>query len=471
MKLKKEADAILSYFIEPKEVEKNNLKIVDKIYDKYGEVSIGINHKYPLLSSIINKTMAIIPKNELDNLRDSNGLLLTNKEKSWISKKIKIKYVYDPDWKPFEWANEMNEHKGIIADLIKLIQYKSELIFIPVYSENWNGAIEKINRKEAVMYSGIGETSKRKKYMNFTKYNLYSVPYVFVSKKGNDYVNGFDDLKNKKVLVVENYSIHEILSKKRPDILFSLVQNTKEGIEKIKNGEADVMILNSATAKYYINILGYNDLKISYKTKYTLDIKIAIRKDFPKEALSIIDKTIKDISKKEFDDILYKWTEIVIRDKTDWVFIGEILAVIFVLLLFLYLNNRKLKSLVKEKTKDIQRQNRNIKEQKEELENLLSSFDKNVIFTKTDRNGIITHASEAFCILSGYSEEELIGRSHNILKHPDTPRHVYKRLWRSLEKGEAITLEMKNMKKDGTFYWVEGRFEPDYNKNGGACRV
>ena len=114
---------------------------------------------------------------------------------------------------------------------------------------------------------------------------------------------------------------------------------------------------------------------------------------------------------------------------------------------------------VDEKTKDL-------KEQKIELEKLLNSFDKNVIFSKTDLKGKITHVSEAFCKISGYKAEELIGKPHNIVRHPDMPQEVFKDLWSTIKSGSKWSGEVKNRKKYGGFYWVFSDIEPEYNHKG-----
>ncbi|MDD5717981.1 MAG: PAS domain S-box protein [Sulfuricurvum sp.] len=101
-----------------------------------------------------------------------------------------------------------------------------------------------------------------------------------------------------------------------------------------------------------------------------------------------------------------------------------------------------------------------------ELAKLLYSFDQNVIFSKTDLHGNITHASEAFCEISGYTYNELIGKPHNIVRHPDMEREVFKDLWESIRNGKKWQGEIKNKKKNGEYYWVLTKIEPEYNAQG-----
>ena len=80
--------------------------------------------------------------------------------------------------------------------------------------------------------------------------------------------------------------------------------------------------------------------------------------------------------------------------------------------------------------------------------------DHELIVSRTDMKGNITYANEIFCELSGYDEDELIGKPHSILRHPDMPTSVYKDLWDTLAKGERWEGVIKNLRKDKGFYWV-----------------
>src|SRR5574344_1033681 len=93
-------------------------------------------------------------------------------------------------------------------------------------------------------------------------------------------------------------------------------------------------------------------------------------------------------------------------------------------------------------------------------------LDNDVIFSRTDLNGIITHASSAFCKISGYTKDELLGQPHSIVRHPDMPKSTFKKIWDSLKAERKITVEIKNLRKDGSYYWVVADFEPEYDDLG-----
>jgi len=90
-----------------------------------------------------------------------------------------------------------------------------------------------------------------------------------------------------------------------------------------------------------------------------------------------------------------------------------------------------------------------------EIHRYSNTVNQYVITSATDIYGNITSVSQAFCDISGYSEEELLGKSHNIIRHPDMPNELYESLWKTIQSGKHWSGEIKNLKKDGSFYWVD----------------
>lgn len=77
-----------------------------------------------------------------------------------------------------------------------------------------------------------------------------------------------------------------------------------------------------------------------------------------------------------------------------------------------------------------------------------------LIVSRTDLKGNITYANETFARISGYEIDELIGKPHNIVRHPDMPSAIFKELWQTLKQGEIWRGYVKNLRKDGGYYWV-----------------
>jgi len=87
-------------------------------------------------------------------------------------------------------------------------------------------------------------------------------------------------------------------------------------------------------------------------------------------------------------------------------------------------------------------------------------YEGNVIISQTDLKGIITYANRMFCEISGYKSQELIGQPHNIIRHPDMPRGAFSKMWDTIQGGQAWNGLVKNLRKDGLYYWVDTEILP-----------
>lgn len=105
-------------------------------------------------------------------------------------------------------------------------------------------------------------------------------------------------------------------------------------------------------------------------------------------------------------------------------------------------------------------------EENKEMTELLEKFDTNVIASNTDLKGIITYASKAFCEISGYTPEELIGQPQSIVRHPDTPSQTFEELWKTIQSGQTWKGELKNKNKAGEAYWIDTSVSPNYDEYG-----
>jgi len=92
--------------------------------------------------------------------------------------------------------------------------------------------------------------------------------------------------------------------------------------------------------------------------------------------------------------------------------------------------------------------------------------DKQVILSRTDIHGRILKVSSAFCKMNGYKSSELVGQTHSILKHEDTPKEIIQDLWKTIKSGKIWIGEVKNIKKNREFYWVETTIYPNFDNMG-----
>lgn len=98
----------------------------------------------------------------------------------------------------------------------------------------------------------------------------------------------------------------------------------------------------------------------------------------------------------------------------------------------------------------------------------ISFGDDEIIVSKTDLKGHITYANDVFLRVSGYTEAEILGQPHNVIRHPDMPRCVFKLLWDTIRGGSEIFAYVLNLAKTGDAYWIFAHVTPSIDATG-AC--
>jgi PAS domain S-box-containing protein len=92
--------------------------------------------------------------------------------------------------------------------------------------------------------------------------------------------------------------------------------------------------------------------------------------------------------------------------------------------------------------------------------------EEEIIVSKTDLNGKITYANQTFLKVAGYEENEVIGKPHSMIRHPDMPACVFKLLWDTISQGNEIFAYVVNLCKNGDHYWVFAHVTPTFNSSG-----
>ena len=99
-------------------------------------------------------------------------------------------------------------------------------------------------------------------------------------------------------------------------------------------------------------------------------------------------------------------------------------------------------------------------ETEKKLQDYIQIINENVIISITNKDGLIISASEAFCKISGYTKDELLGKTHSLVRHPETPNKFYEKMWQPLLLGNIWKGEIKNKNKQGVDYWVYTIIKP-----------
>lgn len=125
-----------------------------------------------------------------------------------------------------------------------------------------------------------------------------------------------------------------------------------------------------------------------------------------------------------------------------------------------------LEDKVRERTRELEEAKNELSKTNASMKRYLDIVDRYIISSSTDLNGVITEVSSAFCSFTGYAKDELIGKKHNIMRHPNTPNELYREMWRALRRDETWRGEIRNTTKDGKSYWTHATISPIYNASG-----
>lgn len=106
------------------------------------------------------------------------------------------------------------------------------------------------------------------------------------------------------------------------------------------------------------------------------------------------------------------------------------------------------------------KKHKHIVAQNRELEKIIQLFNNVALVSKTNPQGIITYVNDMFCETTGYTKEEAIGKPQNIVRHPDTPKEIFKQMWNIIKKGIAWQGSLKNLTKNKTPYFVKATILP-----------
>lgn len=375
-----------------------------------------------------------------------------------IIKEIKI--CVDPNWKPYSYIGNDNKFSGITADYFKLFSQKLDTAFTLVPTKTFQESIQKLESSKCDIIPSHVLTPATKKQFLHTQAYLTS-PRVYVVRGESEFIRDFREIANKKIGVLKEGGAKEVLKK-----LYSNAENIVEftklsdGLQGVSSGEIDTFVGFLGTVSHSIQKEGFQDIKIGGKLPSDVELGVLVNKEH-ELLVTIFNKMIETLNEEDRTNIYKKWTSVKYEKGVDYTILWQVLALASIIILLILYRNRSIELL------NIQliKANKEIDSKRHELSAQQKMVDKYILITTTDLNGIITYANEAFCRVSGFSQEELIGNKHNILKHRDMPDNVYKKLWNSISAGQSWQGELKNSKKDGSTLWVTVYIEAIYNSD------
>jgi len=336
----------LSYFKTATLGEINKDKI-QRIYDLYNVMG--------LVPTPINLDKFIF---DIDNL---SNYAFSEEEIKYIEEKNSIKMCVLPNFMPYSDIKD-GKLAGAVSDYMALIEKKIQKPLTLVPTNTWAESLEFAQNRKCDILTSAAQTKEREKYFNFTKPYM-EIPFVLLTKAGNSFVDNLSMIKNKKISVVENYTILDSLQSKYKDIEFIKVKNIDEGLEKILNGETFGHIDGLSTSLYKLQTKYLTQISISAKLDETSKLSVAVRND-DDILYGIFQKVISGMDDLQKNEIMNKWVSIEYKKEFDYSILWKVFLVILIILLaILYKQivlrnaNNSLKEKVEEKTRELRQIN------------------------------------------------------------------------------------------------------------------
>ena len=336
----------------------NDLKIVSKFKNFITSLSIAIDKDKSILFNIMQKSINNISKKEHQKLKsiwqtnlqtELKKINFTEKEKQWIKNHPKIRYVIDNNWQPIEYlSKKVNKHSGISSGYIDILQKRTGIDFILIPTNTWEEAVEKINKKEADFFTCVAKTKTREKIVNFSKPYM-ELPQVFVTKHNVDLIKSIKDLYHKKVALVKGYYVTESVKEQHKEIDVVEFEDITEAMKAVLKGNAYAFIETLPVASYYIQQKGYSDLKISGVSEYHSDFSVALRNDWDKEGINIINKVFNSITYEEKSKIYNTYSKVKYEKSINYTLLWQVGGILTMFILGSLYWNRKLSLEIKKR--------------------------------------------------------------------------------------------------------------------------
>ena len=336
----------LSYFKTVKLGEINKDKL-QRIYDLYNVMG--------LVPTPINLDKFIF---DIDNL---SNYAFSEEEIKYIEEKNSIKMCVLPNFMPYSDIKD-GKLAGAVSDYMALIEKKIQKPLTLVPTNTWAESLEFAQNRKCDILTSSAQTKERENYFKFTKPYI-EIPYVLLTKTGNSFINDLSMIKNKKISVVENYTILDSLQSKYKDIEFVKVKNIDEGLEKILNGETFGHIDGLSASWYKLQTKYLTQISVSAKLDETVKLSVAVRND-DDVLYGIFQKVISSINDLEKNEIINKWVSVEYKKEFDYSILWKIFFVLFLILMGIIYKqivlrnaNNSLKDKVEEKTKELRQIN------------------------------------------------------------------------------------------------------------------
>ncbi len=364
---------------------------------------------------------------------------LSQAEKAWLIEHPVIRIGIDPGWPPFEYLDDHASYKGIASDYVRLVSDRLGVRMVPEAGLSWPQVLVKARKAELDVITCVTPSADRAEFLLFTSPYL-NVRNVIVTRLGMPFINGLEDFAGKRVAVVQDYLVQDMIARDHPGIILAAVESLEQGLRVVSRGEVEAYVDNLVSVTYAMQKMQLHNVAVAALTPYESSLGFGVRKDWPILA-SILEKTLQSIPEQKRQHIHDRWSSLTFERTVDWGFLWRsvtaVLAVSLVVVLTIFFWNRRLAS-------EISRRMQAEKELNDQLmfQMVLVDTLPNPILIK-DKDSRYVGCNRAYEAAFGVTREELKGRT--VLEREDLPPGFRQELY---DEDREILGELKGVRRE-----------------------
>lgn len=311
-------------------------------------VSVAIQHNRPLVVLLFFQIAILAFPAAVESSQreaEQGNVQFTAAEQQWIKAHPVVDFTGDPNWLPYEAFHEDGTCVGMVVDYLKVIERESGLKFNTVPANNWMESLRMATEGRVSVISGdAADVVLNRRFRPVDAYNRS--PVVIVMDHRQHYVDRLEQIKDSKIAVIKGYGYTADLFKQYPDIKFIEVENIQEGLEGVSRRRYDALLASMALATYHIAELGIYNVRVVGQTPVNMQLTLFVTEDQPL-LHSIINKSLRSISRGEAQDIAQRWIRSQYVEKTDYHLVVEVVIAALLIVAIVLLWNRRLQKEVR----------------------------------------------------------------------------------------------------------------------------
>lgn len=305
-----------------------------------------------------------------------------------------VTFGYDPNWRPFQFIDDDGNHNGIVEDLLKIIEEKSNFVFVHSKGLSWQKSLSEFKEGHIDLLPVIEYTKERSKWIQYTKFNI-NYPIVFV-KRMEKQIFSIDSTSKYRVALSKDYGLSDLIREAYPNLIVIETNSFEESLFLVMAERVDITFELLPVAGYSIERRGFNTLEIGGElSNLQSELRMGVLKG-RQELVDQLDTVLLNIPKADLAKLFDKWVTVKyehgVNMKKVWKITFISLSIVLIIIAFILFWNRTLNKEIKmrkQAEKALLRSYEEISEQKDIIEQKNEELSASIRYAKGIQRAII----------------------------------------------------------------------------------